>query len=436
MNFEQINTKTTYGFIRTGAAVLVVLLLTFPVNLLARETPENAFTGYGVGGEDPSAEVSGKDPEIQDLAQQLKEQREIIDDLQSKVNAYESKIQTKRNEALTIKNQLSTLEDTIAQTKLQLELKRAEIIKLNVQIKETENNIEQKNKEIAIQKERLGEFIRVLFQNDQKSYLEILLSDNAFNDFFDQQQYLVTIEGDLHLVIEKVKAFKEKLETDKKELEAQHADLESLRDGLTEKQLSLEENITAKNVILEATQADEGKFQQLLQQVRAEQAQINADVVNLERQLRARLEESGDKTLSSLSGQQFIWPVPGRTITATFHDPDYPFRRYFEHPAIDIRAPQGTPIKAIASGYVSQAHDGGLGYSYISIIHADGLSSVYGHVSCILVAQDEFVVQGQVIGCSGATPGTSGAGNLTTGPHLHLEVRLNGIPVNPENYLP
>ena len=85
---------------------------------------------------------------------------------------------------------------------------------------------------------------------------------------------------------------------------------------------------------------------------------------------------------------------------------------------------------------MATAHDAGLGYSYISIIHADGLSSVYGHVSCILVKEDDYVVQGQVIGCSGATPGTPGAGRLTTGAHLHLEIRLNGIPVNPVDYLP
>jgi murein DD-endopeptidase MepM/ murein hydrolase activator NlpD len=190
-----------------------------------------------------------------------------------------------------------------------------------------------------------------------------------------------------------------------------------------------------KDYILDETKSSEAEYQRLLAQAKKEQQTAASDIVNLEKVVRDKINQQGSGLNIPLTYDGFIWPVPKNTITAYFHDPSYPFRYVFEHPAIDIRASQGTPVKAAASGYVGRAHDGGMGYSYIMLVHADGLATVYGHVSRIYVKNDEYVTQGQIIGLSGAMPGTPGAGPLTTGPHLHFEVRLNGIPVNPLEYL-
>jgi len=141
---------------------------------------------------------------------------------------------------------------------------------------------------------------------------------------------------------------------------------------------------------------------------------------------------------SGLHYNGFIWPVKKSTINCYFHDPRSPYRRLLgEHQAIDIAAVQGTPLHAAADGYVSEVKfDGSRDYAYIIIMHANGLSTVYGHVSAAYVKAKDYVVQGQVIGRSGGAPGSIGSGYYTTGPHLHFGMLANGIPVNPLNYLP
>lgn len=130
------------------------------------------------------------------------------------------------------------------------------------------------------------------------------------------------------------------------------------------------------------------------------------------------------------------WPIfPKRGISAGFREPGYYKRFKMQHNAIDIPAPQGTPLTAAASGYVYKAKDNGLGYSYIIILHKNNLRTVYGHISRINVKEGQLVQEGELIGLSGGMPGTKGAGKMTTGPHLHFEVLENGVYKNPLDFL-
>lgn len=125
-------------------------------------------------------------------------------------------------------------------------------------------------------------------------------------------------------------------------------------------------------------------------------------------------------------GISLINPVSG-IITSRFGSNDSV--RSHSHSGIDIAAPYGTPIKASASGTVTYSGNANDGYGlYVIIAHGNGVQTVYAHCSQLLVSAGQKVSQGEVIAKVGST------GN-STGNHLHLEVRKNGITYNPQNYV-
>ena len=145
--------------------------------------------------------------------------------------------------------------------------------------------------------------------------------------------------------------------------------------------------------------------------------------------------ERDNKILSD--GAHLAWPVmPDRGISTYFHDPEYTALFGSEHQAIDVPTPQGTDITAPAAGYVLYVHEPREGqYAYLAIKHANGIITVYGHVSEILVQPFDFVAPGQVFARSGGAVGTPGAGVMTEGPHLHFEVYKDREAVDPLQYL-
>ncbi|MGB5157015.1 M23 family metallopeptidase [Desulfobacterium sp. N47] len=117
------------------------------------------------------------------------------------------------------------------------------------------------------------------------------------------------------------------------------------------------------------------------------------------------------------------------SITSTFGYRTSPFTGSREfHKGVDIAAPEGTPIVATANGIVSETgYIGGLGNAIV-INHGHGILTYYGHTSKVLKSPGSFVKRGEIIARIGNT-------GRSTGPHVHYEVHLNGVPVNPSNYL-
>lgn len=120
------------------------------------------------------------------------------------------------------------------------------------------------------------------------------------------------------------------------------------------------------------------------------------------------------------TGSRFLWPLLSQHITQYFR---------LRHTGVDVGDKTGNPIYAAESGKVERAgwSKGGYGY-HVIINHGNGVQTLYGHASRLLVNVGDIVTRGQTIALIGST-------GRSTGPHLHFEVRINGRVTNPLNYI-
>lgn len=125
----------------------------------------------------------------------------------------------------------------------------------------------------------------------------------------------------------------------------------------------------------------------------------------------------------------YRFPLKDGILTSGFGERASPFtgtKSY--HPGIDLAAPTGSPVMACASGKIKSISYSNIYGNHIIISHTDGRESLYGHLSKVYVSLNESIKSGTIIGAVGST-------GMSTGPHLHFEIREHGIPKNPVKYI-
>ena len=174
------------------------------------------------------------------------------------------------------------------------------------------------------------------------------------------------------------------------------------------------------------------------QKIRQMQVELAAYDERIRQRAETALLEKGllDGPVRHAAAPSFQWPATGR-MSAAYLDPGYLDHFGVPHRGIDIVQAQGTPVLGSADGVVYYVQHGGAhGYSFVLIGHQGGYATLYGHLSAIYVTAGDDIYAGQIIGLSGGTPGTIGAGPITTGAHVHFEVVHNGVHVDPLTILP
>ncbi len=371
---------------------------------------------------EPSSELSQKRDKLGDISDQVKETRQQL---------------------LTVKQREKGVLADIQKAEMDLEKTRSRLASLERQAKHLAQGVAQAERDLAAAEDdlagarkRLDETLsllkgrlRAMYISGPADYLEVLFSSTDFADFVTRFEYVEILAKHDAQRLDEARADVAVIEAKMAEVARRKAKLQKERDDLAKVQAQVkvqEANLAARvrerEAILARVQRERARYEQALDELE----EMSRELERAIRDLQAREAKAG-RAIPRWTGK-FIMPVKGR-ISSDFGMRFHPILKKSRfHSGIDIAVPSGTPVLAVADGVV--IYSGWIsGYGYTVIIdHGGGLSTLYGHNSSLLVNSGQAVLQGDRIAKSGST-------GLSTGPHVHFEVRDQGTPVSPWQWL-
>ncbi len=382
----------------------------------------------------PSLAATDLKGEIDTLNSQVQQKRDQVKVLEQSIAGYKKQIDVQESKQATLVNQTTLLENRIAKKQLDIQRAKLDLDATELEIQSLENQIADEEQRIAKQLDYSGEIIREIHKQESVSTIEILLTKHSLSEYFSVLEEMKRLEDDLTSALIHLKQMRQTEQETKSALVHHKETLLTEKHQLRKEELALEAEKNFKESLIGETKMKQSEFERMLYELRQQQQNTSDDISALESKLKDKLDTIDD---SLARGDVLLnWPVdPSRGITAIFHDPTYPFKNLFQHPGVDVRASVGTSVKSAAGGYVAWNKKGRLYGNYVMVVHPGNIATVYAHLSKFTATPDSYIERGDEIGLSGGRPGDPGAG-LSTGPHLHFEVRQNGIPVDPQNYLP
>lgn len=354
-----------------------------------------------------------------------------IDELNAQQDVLKAKLKQVQNQRYTAQQQANDLKNLILATEKKIETTQslinalaAQITEKETQIAEKEIEIEAKTAEVNATREQFLMLVRAQYENEDINILSVVLGSDGIADMLSRVDYMASILDYNAKLLAGYESEKRELEDMKAVLESSKADLESdhasqmaYMDTLDKEKADLDYQKGAKDDYIYSLRMSESEIQKEYEELQKAEEEENARLEKL-------LRELAKANQTEYVGGKFIWPVDTSIKRISS---DYGWRTYYYkgrkvtdfHRGIDIPAPTGTDIYAVQDGEVvlSQWHSS-YGY-YIIVDHGGGISTLYAHCSKLLKKVGDKVEQGDHI----AEMGTTGQ---STGPHLHIEVRVDG----------
>lgn len=348
----------------------------------------------------------------------------LIDRTKEELNRQKRKEKSVMGGLVKQQRELATLENRHDRIQNQLSTVQRKFDSNKTELRKLQNSLNSLEGELQEKQGLFNQRVVAIYKRGPQSYLEILLSAQDFADLISKYTTVnYVIQNDLQLIEEldrvkkEIKAKQEFVEVKAEQVESEFRKTLDLKKEVSKEQRKITSKVNSAKQELVKIQTDRIKLEKALQELEETSKEIENDIKK----------QSG--LGEELGTGRMLWPVRGR-ISSNFGWRRHPvLKKQKYHSGLDIAVRSGTPVLAADSGVVLvSGWRGGYG-NFVAIDHGNGISTCYGHNSRLLVKVGEKVNKGQKVALSGNT-------GLSTGPHVHFEVRLKGAPANPIPYLP
>ncbi len=344
-----------------------------------------------------------------------------INQQQQKKNEAQQKLDSNKSKRAKTLAEMERLEKESGDIQSKIDVIDGEIAETEKKLVEEEAKLEVATKKAEEKYELFKERFRVMCEQGDVSYIEMLLSAKSFSDFVDKAEIVKEISEHDKEIFDEMEETRLAIEKARDEIAELKKAQEASKSNLSSQKQALQQKQQEQKAYMQELEKDAATYQKIIDEA-------DAAMERLRRQVSGSLStSSGGRTYV---GGEFTWPTPScHYITSHFS----PRRKnpvsgvWKRHTGTDIGAAYGTTIVAANSGTVTLA-GWNSGYGNCVIIdHGGGRATLYAHMSSYSVSSGQSVSKGQQIGKVGST------GN-STGPHLHFEVLINGAAVDPMQF--
>lgn len=350
-----------------------------------------------------------------ELNDTLSKQKEIANQ-QNRANDRLNKLTTKEEQT---EKQIQQLSSQISTAKVNLGKKEEAYKKALKNVQIIQGEVNEKQEEMENRQETLRKRVRSIYEGGQAEYLEVLFQSEDISDFISKTEYLSRLIENDQDILTGIRVQQEELDARKDQLVAKVDEAKKLKEEAKAAKIYYDSMKSKKEIALAENKREQEDLLIQIEKLEKDSKSLESKIRNLQSQ------QKGNTVIGSIN----VWPTPGyQYITSPFAYRIHPItRKKSLHTGVDIAAPNKAKIIAAGSGIVIYSGWYGAYGNSVIIDHGNGISTLYAHMSSMAVSVGKEVTAGQAIGYVGST-------GWSTGPHLHFEVRKNGVPTNPLVY--